>query len=597
MTAPVVLLPDDDSIVFDGYARAILDAYEADTEGRVGGVCGVEVSRAPGNLGGLNAYRMERGMRLQQRIGQHRTRFERRLFVDPFVLHGRDAWSGRPVPPWMRELDCVPVEWMTGFRMSFRTDVIRAIGFDEALARYAVFEDIEASFAVLRDHLIVGAHRARVLHYRAPGSRGSLRELGVTQVLNRTYVVCKHAAPGSEARRRLRSYAAYKCLQYAACAGSAPKPLTEIHVKPTGSDIATGSASAPLRTISTALKKATAGQTVIAYPGLHGAFKDTYVHPKPVTLSIKPGATIVGAFIAGAQNLTVEGGKFVAPVKVTNHPVLKSRQPSSGVTIRDSEFTGPGTSCLTIRQSSNITVQGSWFHDCRTGIAGPGAVGQSAGVRIERNTIERSQWDGIQFGGWDNVTIADNTIRETRDPGSRHNDAVQLTGGTRGLRFARNRLIDSEHQLMLIQDAVGPIDDVIIEDNVFNGAGAYAIQSQGATRAVFVGNTVWNSRWGGLLVRGGVGSKIHTAVVPTDTDVVNNVLSGLTEYGGLKLRTAAGNFIACDPAARANRAKAPGTCLAEPGFVDLAAGDLRLRGDSPARALAIGGASAPGAYR
>lgn len=36
------------------------------------------------------------------------------------------------------------VEWTAGFLMSFRTEVIRQVGFDEALSRYSLFEDIDA---------------------------------------------------------------------------------------------------------------------------------------------------------------------------------------------------------------------------------------------------------------------------------------------------------------------------------------------------------------------------------------------------------------------------------------------------------------------
>ena len=92
--------------------------------------------------------------------------------VVPFV----DArYRTLPVPDWLSAENAVLVPWMTGFRMSFRTEVVRAVGFDEALKRYAVFEDVDASFRVLKTHVLVGARNAEIYHHKAPSRRGCMR--------------------------------------------------------------------------------------------------------------------------------------------------------------------------------------------------------------------------------------------------------------------------------------------------------------------------------------------------------------------------------------------------------------------------------------
>src|SRR5208282_97150 len=141
---------------------------------------------------------------------------EERLFPDP-IHSGRwmEMWSRKIPPTWLQEDDaelCGPV---FGYRMSFRTEVIRDLGgFDERLGRYSMFEDSDASIGSLRKHMNVCASRAKVFHYRVPGERVTGPEFGMMAILNRAYVVCKHSLPRSTARKRLKRYLYYKVVRY-----------------------------------------------------------------------------------------------------------------------------------------------------------------------------------------------------------------------------------------------------------------------------------------------------------------------------------------------------------------------------------------------
>lgn len=217
VTADVVIYPDDDSLLEVDAAEHMLRCYALDEAGDVGAVCSAEGLQPPeGVLETVEkpSYEVRPSDKLKLAVQKRRSQIERAVCPDPFVLHGTSRWGVRPRPEWLGAENAVLVEWMTGFRMSFRTDVIRSVGFDERLQAYAVFEDVDASFGVMRDKLIVGARNARIYHHKFPSGRGNGRFLGSMQLLNRAYVTCKHSGPGSDARRMLPRFSRFKALQY-----------------------------------------------------------------------------------------------------------------------------------------------------------------------------------------------------------------------------------------------------------------------------------------------------------------------------------------------------------------------------------------------
>ena len=222
VTTPIVMFPDDDSILFPDTAESIMRVYERDTEKKVAAVCAAESPTPPSGILEvlLATYQMSMTHRIMQRIGHTRARLERWAFPDPFILCGRAMREIYLEPDWFLSENAVVVEWMTGFRMSFRTEVIRRYGFDENFGGYALFEDVDASFNAMKSGLVVGARNAQIYHHRMPGGRGNERRLGVTQILNRAYVICKHSAPESNHRTWLIRYGQYKLAQYAFRLGS-----------------------------------------------------------------------------------------------------------------------------------------------------------------------------------------------------------------------------------------------------------------------------------------------------------------------------------------------------------------------------------------
>jgi GT2 family glycosyltransferase len=109
--------------------------------------------------------------KLKLKISRVRWRIEKRLCPDPFIVHGRFRNAELGKINWLKEVNAVPVEFMNGFRMSFRTRLITKHGFDEALGRYALFEDIDASFSIMKTHHVVAALGAEIFHYKSSKKR------------------------------------------------------------------------------------------------------------------------------------------------------------------------------------------------------------------------------------------------------------------------------------------------------------------------------------------------------------------------------------------------------------------------------------------
>ncbi len=214
--SPIVFFPDDDALWFPNFASAVMRVYERDREGLIGAVGGTESSTPPpGLLPGSKAPTDGLAVKLPGVVENAINAIERRFFMDPFFLEARFFYMARRLPDWLEEEEAVPASTITGFRMSFRTDLIKRSGFDENLGRYALFEDHDACMGILKTHIIVNAGKARVFHDRPPEKRADELELGMMHILNRAYILCKHAPEGFGLRRALMRYAWYKLGRYA----------------------------------------------------------------------------------------------------------------------------------------------------------------------------------------------------------------------------------------------------------------------------------------------------------------------------------------------------------------------------------------------
>jgi glycosyltransferase involved in cell wall biosynthesis len=224
VSAPVVFFPDDDSLVLPGAMAAVMRIYERDADGVIGGVCPAETDSPPEEVLAIARQGYETSMkeRLLRPVKRLRFHVEHTLFPSPLYALGRRLNAARRPPSWLADENAVLVEHMTGFRMSFRTDVIRRSGFDERLLRYGLQEDVDASLQVmLSGRLLVGALNGAIYHHKARGGRPAGRRMGFEQVMNRAYLLAKHAGRDHALMGAMRRFTLYKIAQYSLGAGTA----------------------------------------------------------------------------------------------------------------------------------------------------------------------------------------------------------------------------------------------------------------------------------------------------------------------------------------------------------------------------------------
>jgi GT2 family glycosyltransferase len=215
--APVVMFPDDDSMWYDGFAANILKIYAADVRRQVGGVGGVAVLAPPPEFA-QPTYKKSAFASAKGALQPYRVQIEDRLFPHPFNRIGEATWAD--------DIDVVDginskrVPFITGFRMSFRTDAVREVGFDETLgygAGYAYHEDVDVSLRLERlGYALVSSPDAKVCHYSFPGKRGRGYNYGFCAIANCVYVCRKTIGHDTQLYPILERYLKYKLSLYAA---------------------------------------------------------------------------------------------------------------------------------------------------------------------------------------------------------------------------------------------------------------------------------------------------------------------------------------------------------------------------------------------
>jgi len=223
VTSDVVIFPDDDSLWFPDVAENFMKPYEADVEGVVGAVGGKPVQESPINIDDLS-YGINKKTVFKDKIQRTRNFIEEKIFPKPFNVYGEDIYKNKTLPDWAPALNCVLVPNISGFRMSFRTSVIKELGFDEVMGSrvgYATHEDQEASIHVIKSgYLVLGARDARVFHHRHPAPRAPAFNYGFFWLTNYMYVIRKHMDPSVRAWGLTRRYLFYKLNLYRLVNGS-----------------------------------------------------------------------------------------------------------------------------------------------------------------------------------------------------------------------------------------------------------------------------------------------------------------------------------------------------------------------------------------
>lgn len=218
VTAPVVLMPDDDSLMYPNTAELMVKLYEADTEGKIGAVTAQPVETSP-RLEKPAAYKKSFFAKLKGRIQSYRNIYELRYFPYPTMGYTRAMIRNSKIPACIDGTNHRIVELIGGYRMSFRTEAIRkAGGFYELLGYgigYATYEDYEAVLRVMNHgYLLATAQNARIFHNIFPSRRAGGFNYGFSQFAN-SLLICRRIIPeGHEGWRTVFPYFYYKLFLY-----------------------------------------------------------------------------------------------------------------------------------------------------------------------------------------------------------------------------------------------------------------------------------------------------------------------------------------------------------------------------------------------
>lgn len=194
ITEEVIIYPDDDSFWYPDTAEKIMAVYDRDKLHLIGGVTGIETIASP-LLHKTKAPKKSKRFVQHPTLSRIRGKIEDLLFPVPFNVYGKSRIEALSTAARSAGLTDVFVETMGGYRMSFRTEVIRSLRFDEVLGfgiGYAIHEDKDLSLRVMKaGYLLAAADGAKVFHNVHVGKRAQGFEYGFYHILNYIYIMRK----------------------------------------------------------------------------------------------------------------------------------------------------------------------------------------------------------------------------------------------------------------------------------------------------------------------------------------------------------------------------------------------------------------------
>ena len=152
----LILFLDDDVLLEPGYIAAMLDLFDTDPAGQIGGATGtLQIDYAAGV----------------------------RAFLRFFCLDGTTPGmilpSGSGILVRQGEITrTMPVQWLSGCNMIYRRQVFADFHFDQRLGSYGWGEDRDFSYRVGQRYRLMATPDARLIHLKEPSGRIDNRRMG-----------------------------------------------------------------------------------------------------------------------------------------------------------------------------------------------------------------------------------------------------------------------------------------------------------------------------------------------------------------------------------------------------------------------------------
>jgi Ca2+-binding RTX toxin-like protein len=258
------------------------------------------------------------------------------------------------------------------------------------------------------------------------------------------------------------------------------------------------------QSLTAALKAAKAGDTILLDAGDYSKVQiKGLVFDGTVTIASKDPsnpATLTGLTITNSEGLTFQNLHldFSSPWTVWNAQIVGSKNIEfNNLNIHGSLNNNPGDdqSGLLVKDSSNVRIVGSEFHELDHGIS----LSNNDGVRIEGNSMHDMRADGVIAQGTSNVQVVGNVFTDFYPSEGDHPDAIQfLTRGTteraHDILVSGNLITRGDGAIIqgiFITDQIGlGYDRVTVTDNVVVGGMYNGIMVAKANGVVVSGNTV-----------------------------------------------------------------------------------------------------------
>jgi GT2 family glycosyltransferase len=191
-TGDVLFLIDDDAFMYPCCADEVMKIYEADVCGCVAGVAPLEADRPPEPLKSAALAAREGTpavkVALRSLVQWLYSMLEQEADVIRLFLPYDGAYPNHPVPPELAGAAVASTRLFNGFRMTFRAPIIRKVGFDATLKRYAAAEDLDASYRASRHGLLLNAINARIFHRQDASARLTRHTRTLLGLLNLAYL-------------------------------------------------------------------------------------------------------------------------------------------------------------------------------------------------------------------------------------------------------------------------------------------------------------------------------------------------------------------------------------------------------------------------
>jgi GT2 family glycosyltransferase len=193
-TCDVLFLIDDDSFMYPSCAEEVMKIYEADVRKGVAGVAALGIDRPPEPSNESTCLAAtDDGAPIAAKSPRLLAQWlhallERELYGERVGLPYDEVYPDHPIPSELAGAAVASTRYFNGYRMTFRAPIIREVGFDETLKRYAGAEDMDASYRASRHGVLLNAFNARIFHAQAPQERLSRHTRNLLVLLNLAYL-------------------------------------------------------------------------------------------------------------------------------------------------------------------------------------------------------------------------------------------------------------------------------------------------------------------------------------------------------------------------------------------------------------------------